>query len=454
LVDLLPTIAEDEVSEQMYSGITATFCHISWELQNNDHKQQQQRSAATTTLSTFNNIQKASVLCPGTKITVDLWDIVQQIRQYDAVAIRNNSKKSSVQVVSQPTAVIFHESKSGSTVISNTLSSFAVPHHTRVYSEASPPLVALHACELHSSTTPRRCTKESHITLIQDIFYIMGRVSRTSTRVRHQQQQQQQYVFYKIQSSGVQSIDAFVQAMPTTPWVFAYRNSIEVMMSHFSQYIQPSSDYSLLQHSLFSSSQEKIECLQNYDKPESQQPPIILDLVLKVNKKISQLTQEEYCAAHIAGLATAALREHDRTVKLAVNINTHAISPIRPNNNENNESQQHHSVAAPPHFFINYNTLPHIIWESILPSLIVHPITKQDIDNMRSAASVKIQTTNHHSKSKTTSGVVDKGTHEHWMEDSTLKQGMAPKSVHDAVKLFLDPVYEQMESIRLSYNPF
>ena len=37
-VDLLPTIAKDEISEQMYSGIAATFCHISWELQNDEKR--------------------------------------------------------------------------------------------------------------------------------------------------------------------------------------------------------------------------------------------------------------------------------------------------------------------------------------------------------------------------------------------------------------------------------
>jgi hypothetical protein len=131
-------------------------------------------------------------------------------------------------------------------------------------------------------------------------------------------------------------------------------------------------------------------------------------------------------------------------------MNAHAISPIRPKDNgiENGIEPHHHSIAAPPHFFINYNALPHILWESILPSLIVHPITKQDIDNMRNVASVKIQKHDSNSKSTTTHGIADRGKNEHWTEDSTLKQGMAPKSVHDAVKLFLDPVFDQMELIR------
>ena len=430
--DLLPTIAKDETSEQMYSGIAATFCHISWELQNDEKRLSQ------AGLSTFLDLQQASVLCPGTKVSVDLWDIVQQLREYDAIHGNSTSslrKKQTVNVVQKPTAVIFHESKSGSTVISNALSVFSTPHHTRVYAEAKPPLTALHACELHTSI-PRRCTKESHMALIQDVFYVMGRVSRTINPG------QPQYIFHKVHSTGVQSIDAFVSAMPTTPWVFAYRNSVEVLMSHFPQYVRPSESSS--QYSLLSSTHDESECLKNYGKPDSQQPPLLLELVQTANKQISHLTKEEYCAAQIAGLATAAIREHDRTVKLAVQMSSHAVEPIRGIDNEK-MSDKHNYVAAPPHFFLNYNTLPHSIWESILPSLVLHhSIDDKDIANMRKAATMKIK----QSKGSKPTGVQN----DHWIEDSTLKHGMAPQSIQNAVRLFLTPVYEQMESIRLKHS--
>ena len=428
-VDLLPTIGKDEMSEQMYSGVAATFCHISWELQNDDERLRK------PILSTFRDLQKASVLCPGTTISVDLWDIVQQMRKYDELDgnttnVSNNKQK--VQVVPKPTAVIFHESKSGSSVISNALSVFAMPHHTRVYAEATSPVTALDACELHS-TLPRRCTKESHVALIRDVFYVMGRVSRTNNP------SQPQYIFHKVHSSAVQSIDAFVAAMPTTPWVFAYRNSVEVLMSHFAQYMKPSESSS--QFSLLSSSYDNAECLKNYGKPDSQQPPLVVELVLSAQKQLSQLTREEYCAAHIAGLATAAIREHERTVKLAVKINSHAIDPIQANDSEN-ANEQHHHVAAPPHFFLNYNTLPHSIWELILPSLVLHhSIDEKDIVNMRKAATMKIQQT----QGSKVSAVPNQ---QHWVDDSSLKHALAPQSIQNAANLFLSPVYEQMETIR------
>jgi hypothetical protein len=432
-VDVLPTIAKDEINEQMYSGIVATFCHVSWELQNDEKR------LSKANLSTFLDLQKASVLCPGTKVSVDLWDIVQQMRTYDAIHANSTdsyNQKQTVTVLHKPTAVIFHESKSGSTVISNALSVFATPHHTRVYAEAPPPLTALHACELHS-VSPRRCTKESHKALIQDVFYVMGRVSRTINPG------QPQYIFHKVHSSGVQSIDAFVSAMPTTPWVFAYRNSVEVLMSHFPKYLRPSETSS--QFSLLSSTQDDSECLKNYGKPVSQQPPLVVELVETANKQLSQLTREEYCAAHIAGLATAAIREHERTMKLAIQINAHAIEPIRGIDGETSTNEQYGYVAAPPHFFVNYNTLPHSIWEKLLPSLVLHhSIEERDIVNMRKAATMKIKK-NTGSKSKVLEG-------EHWIEDSTLKHGMAPQSIQNAVRLFLMPVYEQMESIRLKHS--
>jgi hypothetical protein len=432
-IDLLPTIAKDEMSEQMYSGIAATFCHVSWELHNDE------KMLSKASLSTFLDLQKASALCPGTTVSVDLWDIVQQLRKYDVIhgnSTNSVNKKQTVNVVHKPTAVIFHESKSGSTVISNALSVFATPHHTRVYAEATPPLIALHACELHT-TIPRRCAKESHVALIQDVFYVMGRVSRSMNPG------QPQYIFHKVHSTGVQSIDAFVSAMPSTPWAFAYRNSVEVLMSHFPQYLRPSE--SLSQFSFLPSTHDDSECLKNYGKPESQQPPLVVELIGKANKQLSQLTREEYCAAHIAGLATAAIREHDKTVKLAVQINAHAVEPIRGNDGDAS-NEQHNYIAAPPHFFLNYNTLPHSIWESFLPSLVLqHSIDNKDIVNMRKAASMKIQ------QSKALKPQTTEVQGEHWIEDSTLKHGMAPLSIQNAVRLFLAPVYEQMEAIRLKH---
>ena len=399
------------MTEKMYSSVIATFCHISWELQNDDDTDP---TTAKTPISTFADLQHASVLCPGTRVDLDFWDIVHQVRQHDQQTHTARSRKDALHIQPVPSAVIFHESKCGSTLLTNTLAAFGAPHHTRVYVEAPPPLTALQACE--ASTTPRKCARESHRALLQDVFYMMGRIKG---------QELPQHVFHKIHSTGVQSMDAFVQAMPTTPWVFVYRNSIEVMMSHF-----PSKPRQKKRAA-------PPECLQKFGRPSWQQPPLVVAWVEKVGKAFSQLTREEYCAAHLAGLALAALQEHNRTQTLALNVKKHAVTVLQANGTED---ALHH--AAPPHWFVNYNTLPYMVWETFLPSLLVHPIGRADIDRMRQAGSVKV----HKAKKELRAP-------EHWMEDSTMKQGTAPSSIRDAVALFLDPIYEQLESIRHLQSP-
>jgi hypothetical protein len=411
-LDLLPTLHEDGMTEKMYSSVIATFCHISWELQNDID------TTPSTSITTFADLQHASVLCPGTRVEVDFWDIVHQVRQQDTQRGNQYQKKDALHVVASPNAVIFHESKCGSTLMTNTLAAFAAPHHTRVYVEAPPPLTALQACELHASATPRRCAKESHQALIQDVFYMMGRIHGATLP---------QHVFHKIHSTGVQSMDAFVQAMPTTPWVFVYRNSIEVMMSHFSNY-SPGGGGTKARHTP--------ECLQQYGQPAWQQPPQLVSWVEKLGKQLSQLTAEEYCAAHMAGLALSAIQEHERTQQLALNINIHAVPILQA---QQNMTEDHHALAAPPHWFVNYNELPYMVWETLLPSLLVHPVDRTDIDRMRTAASMKV-----HSRHKQDNNKPE----QHWTEDGTMKQGTAPASIRDAVALYLDPIYEQLEAIR------
>lgn len=416
---------------QLYAGVTGTFCHISWDLQDDN----------PSAVPSFHDLQQASFLCPGTLYTADLWDISRQAERYDAAVLRGNGTAVLASAASAdtnkgggggggaahtavpPTAVIFHESRCGSTVIANALAAF-LPHHTRVYAEAAPPAAAIQACEAHSSSASksassrrRPCDQRSHHQLIRDVFFLMGRVTRPSLP---------QYAFYKMQSVSVQSIDAFAQAMPATPWIFAYCDSVEVMMSHFSHYQQgldtaPSSDTP--------------ECLRNYGKSEELQPPLVTELVTAAGRLLESLSKEEYCAAHLAALAEAAVREHERTLQFKVA--AHGVTVLAATRDGGSAAAVTH--AAPPHWFVNYSELPHKIWETLLPALVVHGVSRAEIDRMHAAVKVYSKA----ARDKKT----DKGA-PHWQEDSTLKQGRAPASIKEAAKLFMDPVYAQLEAIR------
>jgi len=392
--------------DQLYHGVEGTFCHISWDLQKNNPSQ----------YPTFQDLQKGSFLCAGTTMKADMWEVTRMAEQYD---FRNHTFAATTPRDSQlpvpPTAVLFHESKSGSTVISNSLAAFA-PRHTRVYADAPVITRALQACSRDDGITT--CDPDSQRKLIQDVFYLLGRVSRPILP---------QYVFYKVESVAAQNIETFVQAMPHAPWMFAYRDSTEVLMSHFPH-------YQLRQNTPLN---HQAVCLENYRHPEAHQPALVLELVEAVGRTIDSLTREEYCAVHIAALAESAVRQHKRTShqkggpavlkSSALSQKAHQPHPLH-------QLAPLHAIDQTPHWFINYKELPYKLWETVLPDLLVSALKREEIDRMHEAARVYS-----HARGQ------DGG---HFKEDSTLKQGRAPPSIQDAVSLFLDPVYKQMEAIR------
>jgi hypothetical protein len=359
-------------AEKAYTGVGATFCHVSWHLQERDPSK----------VPMFKDLREQSMMCQGTLHTVDLYETTRKAFAYDS---RNHTFAATPPKPGQgpvpPTAVVFHESRCGSTLIANVLGA-STYSQSRVYSESPPPVAALKACEGEGAT----CDVGAQSALIQDVFYLMGRTTRPI---------QPQHVFYKIQSVGVKSIEAFAKAMPNTPWVFAYRDSIEVMMSHFKNYQRGNP---LSQNFL-------PVCLRSYGEPN--QPALLKEIVEAKERTVESLSHEEYCAAHLASLCESAIREYDRAKSL-------------PN--------------APPRWFLNYNELPYDVWEHVLPPLI-GTLSDSQMARMQDVAKF-------YSKGR------GPRAGQHWHEDTTVKQGMAPESVKTAIRVFLEPSYQRLEEIR------
>ncbi|GKY96638.1 hypothetical protein MPSEU_000623400 [Mayamaea pseudoterrestris] len=360
-------------NDQAYTDVKATFCSISWDKQAEDPSK----------VPMFRDLQEASPLCRGTTITVDLYQVTRKAMDYD---FRNHTFAATPPKPGQgpvsPTAVVFHESRCGSTLLANLFSASAPPNHVRVYSESPPPVAALKACEMQ-----RRCDAGAQSQLIRDVFYLMGRITRV---------ERPQFVFYKIQSVGVHSIGAFTKAMPNVPWMFAYRDSVEVMMSHFKhyQFDQPQQQQPQAHNAV---------CLRNYQKPLQQQPAKLLEMLTEKGLSVGDLSREDYCAAHLASLAGSAVDEYQST------------------------------PATSKRWFINYNQLPHITWEKILPGL-GFSVDDATMNRMQQVAHV-------YSKGRGTKAGQE------FLEDSTQKQDKAPEVVKQAVAEFMAPVYEQMEAI-------
>ena len=345
-------------------NVQAVFCQIDWRHQQNN----------PSNVPMFRDLIEKSSMCSSTSVSVDFYDMVRAAKEYDAAFVagtKTNKIDTAVQAV-PPTGVIFHETRCGSTLVANMLASFA-PENSRVYSESPPPVTAIRACDMQA------CNPQLQQKLIQDVFYMMGRTVR---------KEKPQYVFYKIQSIGVMNIDKFTEAFPSVPWVYLYRDSVEVMQSHVG-----------VTGKIAASGRRKPVCARNYGG--KYQPPTTLQLIERKRKDINELTLVEYCAAHLAGLSLSAIQEYERTKRGR---------------------------------FVNYAQLPYIIWDDIVPKYFKVAMPRTGIANMEKAALV-------YSK-----GRGDKANQE-WKEDSTKKKETARPVVTTAAGVFLGDIYDKMEEL-------
>jgi hypothetical protein len=115
-----------------------------------------------------------------------------------------------------PAGFVFHESRCGSTLVANALAAMNPQSH-RVYSESSPPIAALRACGFHGEECPEGRAAE----LLKDVIYVMGRTNDVK----------EERVFFKIQSIGSRYLSVFLEAFPDTPWIYVYREPVQIMMS-------------------------------------------------------------------------------------------------------------------------------------------------------------------------------------------------------------------------------
>jgi len=165
----------------------------------------------------FRDLEAASEQCQQTKFTYDLKKAVDLAREHDEFS-RDDADFAPRAM--QPSGFVFHESRCGSTLAANALAAFD-PIRNRVYSESPPPVSALQACGIPG--TDLRCSLDQAAMLFQDVVYLMGRTDDPRER----------NLFFKIQSIGTRYLDVFLRAFPETPWIFVYRDPVQVIMSHF-----------------------------------------------------------------------------------------------------------------------------------------------------------------------------------------------------------------------------
>lgn len=92
------------------------------------------------------------------------------------------------------------------------------PIKHRAYSESPPPVNAYTIC----GDDFDRCSQEQAAAVLRDVIYLMSRTD----------DQREERVFFKFQSITSKKISTFQMAFPHVPWMYVYRDPVQVMMSH------------------------------------------------------------------------------------------------------------------------------------------------------------------------------------------------------------------------------
>ena len=150
------------------------------------------------------------------KTNFDLRKVAYLARWYDDKIAKNPSSKGPK--VLNITAVAFHESRCGSTLVANSMIAMDPVKH-RTYSESAPPIKAYFVCDDNFET----CSQEQSAAVLKDTMYMMSRTD----------DHREERVFFKFQSMISKCITTFQMAFPDVPWMYVYRDPVQVLMSHY-----------------------------------------------------------------------------------------------------------------------------------------------------------------------------------------------------------------------------
>ncbi len=223
--------------------------------------------------------------CEGKhRIRVDFKEAVELAREFDIDAAEQNDETAPK--ILELKGVVFHESRCGSTLAANSMMALN-PDTNRVYSESSPPISALRGCGEDYS----ECSMAGAANLLKDVIYMMGRSNDPK----------EENLFFKFQSATTRTMDTFRTAFPSTPWIFLYREPVQVMMSQL--------DVPRI---------SKANCVRS--KSSS---PLVRASVLKQGYRMEDLDNEEFCAIHLATLCESAMRNLEEADGLGLAVKYH-----------------------------------------------------------------------------------------------------------------------------------
>ena len=271
---------EHMLEDDNYQGVIGKFCPLNFKVQKDNPPDSPM----------FRDVVNKSDGCQNGEnvITVDLQEAVTLAREFDAFAKENEFDAMYYNVPNQLQlkGVVFHESRCGSTLAANTMMAMNPLKH-RVYSESSPPIAAIKACgELYEE-----CSVEASVNLLRDVIYMMGRSADTN----------EENLFFKFQSITTRNMDSFRKAFPEVPWIYLYREPVEVMMSQ-----------------LKGLQLKNANCVRSHVHSE-----MITRFVARSGYHYQDLKDEEWCAIHLATLCESAIKNLNDADGLGMAVNYH-----------------------------------------------------------------------------------------------------------------------------------
>ena len=349
-----------------YVGVKASFCKLNWDLyKNNPPKYPMFRFLVTESgCDDRENV-----------VSVEMSSLMEKVRDYDEAMQQEAESGKNVDDIDgyvhvmPPTGFVFHESRVGSTLVANSLAAMDPEAH-RVFSESTPINMALQVCADDAGD----CDMEVAANVFRDVVYLMGRTNSPK----------EQHLFFKVSSAGTKRMRVMREALPSTPWIFVYRNPVQTMMSH----LDP----------------EKIgrhtkNIMAVCTKAKRHPPADLIQLVADTGRNIKEISDIEFCAAHLASLCTSALAE------------------LR-------ESSTGRAIE--------YDGLVDTLISDIIPNHFGVEMTDEGKENI-----LEVSKTYSKNKGRKKS---------EWKEDSEKKEKHASKEIVDASEFFMTKSYEELKT--------
>ena len=281
---------------------------------------------------------------------------------------RDYDEKNGLAANGVPAGFVFHESRCGSTLAANAL---AVIEGTRVFSESAP---IPHALKEFPSNSPSSGTGDE---LVKDIIYLMSRFSPT---------------YFKFQSIIDQT--RLLSLFPSVPWIFIYRDPVQVMVSHLGK--DPSLRKGLPPKGNAGCARPSIRL-----NPTSELLSLVREKLGKssLRRGVSSLSEENICAAHLATLCSAALRN---------------------------------AKSSGTGMLVNYDNIMETLVDDVIPHHFGVNLSERDRERLAEVGSV-------YSKARAPGNA--------WVNDGEQKERSSTKEIVKAADTFLSDVYQELKDV-------